>query len=87
MAPISNPQTRLAIITRDFVFMIPPSFLVTSWFFPNGRHSSDLVVTEGENAVTVGTYQETHRGEMQSIAPTNRQLRLPVVHFDRVVDL
>lgn len=54
--------------------------------FPDGRHVFDTVVAEGENVVTIGTYQGTHRGEMQGIAPTNRPLKLPVMHLDRVVN-
>jgi predicted ester cyclase len=54
--------------------------------FPDGRHVFEYVVAEGENVVTVGTYQGTHKGEMQGIAPTNQQLRLEVMHLDRVVD-
>jgi predicted ester cyclase len=54
--------------------------------FPDGRHVFDYVVADGENVVTIGTYQGTHRGEMQGIAPTNRQLKLPVMHLDRVTN-
>lgn len=54
--------------------------------FADGRHVFDYVVTQGENVATIGTYQGTHTGEMQGIAPTNRQLRLAVMHLDRVVD-
>lgn len=54
--------------------------------FADGRHVFDQVVAEGENVVTIGTYQGTHTGEMQGIAPTNRQLKLAVMHLDRVVN-
>lgn len=54
--------------------------------FPDGRHVFDYVVAEGENVVTIGTYQGTHQGEMQGILPTNRRLKLPVMHLDRVVN-
>jgi predicted ester cyclase len=54
--------------------------------FADGRHVFDYVVAEGENVVTIGTYQGTHAGEMQGIPPTNRQLKLAVMHLDRVVD-
>ena len=54
--------------------------------FADGRHVFDYVVTQGENVATIGTYQGTHTGEMQGIAPTNRQLRLAVMHLDRVVN-
>lgn len=54
--------------------------------FADGRHVFEYTVAEGENVVTVGTYQGTHTGEIQGIAPTNRQLNLAVMHLDRVVD-
>jgi predicted ester cyclase len=53
--------------------------------FPDGRHVFDYVVAEGDNVMTVGTYQGTHLGEIQGIPPTNVHLKLPVMHLDRVV--
>jgi len=54
--------------------------------FPDGRHVFDHVVTDGENVVTIGTYQGTQTGEIQGISPTNKRLKLPVMHLDRVVN-
>jgi predicted ester cyclase len=54
--------------------------------FTDGRHVFDYVVADGENVVTIGTYQGTQTGEMQGIPPTNRKLKLPVMHLDRVVN-
>jgi predicted ester cyclase len=54
--------------------------------FADGRHVFDHIVADGENIVTIGTYRGTHTGEMHGIAPTNRQLRLTVMHLDRVVN-
>ena len=54
--------------------------------FPDGRHVFEYVVAEGENVVTIGTYQGIHKGEMQGISPTNAKLKLPVMHLDRVVN-
>jgi predicted ester cyclase len=54
--------------------------------FPDGRHVFEHVVADGENVVTIGTYQGTHKGEMQGISPTNARLKLPVMHLDRVVN-
>ncbi|MGD9890598.1 MAG: ester cyclase [Dehalococcoidia bacterium] len=54
--------------------------------FPDGRHVFESVVVDGENVVTIGTYQGTQTGEMQGIPPSGRQLRLSVMHLDRVVD-
>ena len=54
--------------------------------FPDGRHVFDHVVTDGENVVTIGTYQGTQTGEIHGIAPTSRRLKLPVMHLDRIVN-
>jgi predicted ester cyclase len=54
--------------------------------FPDGRHVFDDVVTDGENVVTIGMYQGTQTGEIQGISPTNKRLKLPVMHLDRVVN-
>ena len=54
--------------------------------FPDGRHVFEYVVADGENVVTIGTYQGSHKGEMQGISPTNTKLKLPVMHLDRVVN-
>lgn len=54
--------------------------------FPDGRHVFDHVVTDGETVVTIGTYQGTQTGEIHGIAPTNKRLKLPVMHLDRVVN-
>jgi predicted ester cyclase len=52
--------------------------------FPDGRHVFDQVVVEGEYVVTVGSYHGTHKGDLQGIAPTGRQIDLAVMHLDRV---
>jgi predicted ester cyclase len=54
--------------------------------FPDGRHVFDHVVTDGENVVTIGTYQGTQIGEIQGISPTNKRLKLSVMHLDRIVN-
>jgi len=54
--------------------------------FPDGRHVFDHVVTDGETVVTIGTYQGIQTGEIQGIQPTNKRLKLPVMHLDRVVN-
>lgn len=41
---------------------------------------------DGENVVSIGTYQRTHKGKMQGISPTNAKLKLSVMHLDRVVN-
>jgi predicted ester cyclase len=54
--------------------------------FPDGRHVFDQVVADGENVVTVGTYQGKHTGQFNGLPPTDRELRLEVMHVDRVVN-
>jgi len=54
--------------------------------FPDGRHVFEMVVSEGDAVVTIGTYEGTHLGDMQGIGPTGRMLSLKVMHYDRVVD-
>jgi predicted ester cyclase len=54
--------------------------------FPDGHHVFEHVVAEGDNVMTLGTYEGTHRGEMQGIAPTGKQVKFPVMHLDRIVD-
>lgn len=52
--------------------------------FPNGRHVFDHVIADEENVVTIGFYQGTQTGQLIDIPPTGLELKLPVMHFDRV---
>jgi predicted ester cyclase len=54
--------------------------------FPDGHHVFDHVVADGDNVTSIGTYVGTQTGEIEGIAPTNRIIRLAVMHLDRVVD-
>lgn len=54
--------------------------------FPDGHHVFEHVVAEGDNVMTLGTYEGTHEGELQGMAPTHRRVKFPVMHLDRVVD-
>lgn len=54
--------------------------------FPDGHHVFDHVLTDGDRVITIGTYQGTHAGALQGIAPTHRRLELVVMHADRVID-
>jgi steroid delta-isomerase-like uncharacterized protein len=54
--------------------------------FPNGHHVFEHVVAEGDLVMTLGTYEGTHEGELQGMAPTHRSAAFPVMHLDRVVD-
>ena len=52
--------------------------------FPDGRHVFEHIVADEENVVTIGWYQGTHMGELDHMPATNLELRLPVMHLDRV---
>jgi predicted ester cyclase len=54
--------------------------------FADGRHVFDHVAADGENVVTVGIYQGRHTGDLHGLPPTHRELRLAVMHIDRVVN-
>ena len=54
--------------------------------FPDGRHVFEYFMADNGNVVTIGTYEGTHLGNMQGIAPTKRRLGLSVMHLDRVVN-
>jgi len=54
--------------------------------FPNGRHTFEDVIAEGDKVVTRGTFSGTHREEILGISPTEKQVTFSVVHIDRVVN-
>ncbi|BAY17110.1 hypothetical protein NIES21_29440 [Anabaenopsis circularis NIES-21] len=54
--------------------------------FPNGSHQFEDVIAEGDRVVTRGIFSGTHRGELQGIPPTNKQIIIPFFHIDRIVD-
>jgi predicted ester cyclase len=54
--------------------------------FPDGRHVFEHVVADGDTVMTLGTYEGTHDGTLQGMAPTHRRVAFPVMHLDRVVD-
>lgn len=54
--------------------------------FPDGKHSFDQVIVEGNKVVTCGTFTGTHQGEFQGLPPTGKQVKFSVMHIDRVED-
>lgn len=54
--------------------------------FPDGRHTFEDVIAEGDKVVTRGTFSGTHQGEIMGIPPTAKHVTFSVVHVDRVVD-
>ncbi|OUL35737.1 ester cyclase [Nostoc sp. T09] len=54
--------------------------------FPDGMHRFEDVIAEDDKVVTRGTFSGTHRGELQGIPPTGKQITIPFFHIDRIVD-
>ncbi len=54
--------------------------------FTNGQHTFDEVIVEGDKVVTCGTFTATHLGDFQGLPPTGKQIKLSIMHIDRVED-
>jgi predicted ester cyclase len=54
--------------------------------FSQGRHVFDEVIVSDNKVVTCGTFTATHLGEFQGLPPTGKQVRLSIMHIDRVED-
>lgn len=54
--------------------------------FPDGQHTFDQVITEGDKVVTCGTFTGTHQDELQGIPPTGKQVKFSIMHIDRIED-
>jgi len=54
--------------------------------FPDGIHQFEDVIAEGDRVVTRGIFRGTHRGELQGLPPTGKQIIIPFFHIDRIVD-
>jgi predicted ester cyclase len=52
--------------------------------FPDGHHTFDEVIAEGDKVVTAGTFSGTNRGSLQGMPPTGRRISMPVMHVDTV---
>lgn len=52
--------------------------------FSGGRHEFDQTIVTDDTVVTCGTFFATHVGEFQGLPPTGQQIRLAVMHIDRV---
>ncbi len=47
--------------------------------FPDQRWTIDDLIAEGDYVVARTTFRGTHKGMLQNIAPSNRQVNLPMV--------
>lgn len=54
--------------------------------FTDGQHSFDEVIVEGNKVVTCGRFTATHLAEFQGLPPTGKQIKLSIMHIDRVED-
>ena len=54
--------------------------------FTNGRHSFDQIIIEGDKVVTCGTFTARHTGYFQGLPPTQKQIKISIMHIDRVED-
>ena len=54
--------------------------------FPNYTLEPQDIVAEDDKLVLRGTFRGVHRGEFQGIAPTGREVTLPLVVIYRVQD-
>jgi predicted ester cyclase len=52
--------------------------------FTDGQHQFDEVIVEGNKVVTCGTFTARHLGEFQGIPPTGKQIKISIMHIDRV---
>ncbi|MEH2467686.1 ester cyclase [Nostoc sp.] len=54
--------------------------------FTNSQHTFDEVIVEGDKVATCGRFTATHFGDFQGLPPTGKQIKLSIMHIDRVED-
>ncbi len=52
--------------------------------FSQGQHIFDQVIVTEDKVVTCGTFTATHTGKFQGLPPTGKQIKLSIMHIDRV---
>ncbi len=52
--------------------------------FANGKHTFDEVIVSEDKVVTCGTFTGIHLGEFQGLQPTGREIKLSIMHIDRL---
>jgi predicted ester cyclase len=50
--------------------------------FPDIHFATDEIITEGNKQATRLTITGTHKGEFMGIAPTNKKIKMSVLHID-----
>ena len=93
-----NINQALALLAPNFVAHLAgvPQPLDTNGFkqfgmgfylaFTDGQHKFDQVIVEGDRVVTCGTFTGTHLGSFQGLPATGKQIKLSIMHIDRVTD-
>ncbi|MDF5719390.1 MAG: ester cyclase [Rhizonema sp. PD37] len=54
--------------------------------FTNGQHIFEEIIVEGDKVVTCGTFTATHLGDFQGLPATGKQIKLSIMHIDRIQD-
>ncbi|MHC5749774.1 MAG: ester cyclase [Nostoc sp.] len=52
--------------------------------FTNSQHTFDQVLVKGDKVVTCGTFTARHLGEFQGLPSTGKEIKLSIMHIDRV---
>ena len=52
--------------------------------FPDGRHTVDELVAEGDLVTCRHTFRGTHKGELQGVAPTGKEVTVTEIIIGRV---
>lgn len=74
----SNPEPKDREWYRQFGAMFHAAF-------PDGHHSIQAQIEEGDVVATRFTYSGTHREELMGIPPTDRRVAVTAISIDRVV--
>jgi len=93
-----NLEGALASFADDFIAHVPGSpgpmnreaykqFVATFMeAFPDGRHTIKDQIAEGDKVATRLTYSGTHKGALQGIAPTGKQIAFEGILIDRITN-
>jgi steroid delta-isomerase-like uncharacterized protein len=54
--------------------------------FPDGKHSIDDMIVEGDKVVTRITYRGSHTGDLMGIPPTGKQVTTSAMTIDQIAN-
>ena len=54
--------------------------------FPNYELIADDLIAEGDKVVVRSTFRGTHKGDLMGIAPTGKQVTMPLILIYRIAD-